>query len=97
MDFKIQSIKVKQFNKKVYNCDMKIWMSDTQTPTHRLVRLNCAEHSDYKYIGEANDEELREFLLDIQDDMDVDKNIHLLKYYGYLHLFIIAKNRFLKR
>ena len=70
---------------------MKIWISDTQTPTHRLVRLNCEEHSDYRYLGDLDDNELRRFFLEVQDDMDVEKNIKLIKYYGYLHLFIIVK------
>ena len=70
---------------------MKIWISDTNTPTHRLVRLNCEEHSDYKYIGDLNDEDLKLFLLEIQDDIDVEKNIKLIKYFGYLHLFVIYK------
>ena len=70
---------------------MKIWKSDTQTKSHRLVRLNCEEHSDYTYLGDLNDTELRAFFLDIKDDIDVDKNIKLIKYYGYLHLFILPK------
>ena len=70
---------------------MKIWISDIQAPTYRLVKLNCGEHSDYKYHGDLNDDELRSFFLELQDDMDVDKNIKLIKYYGYLHLFIIHK------
>ena len=70
---------------------MKIWISDTQAPAYRLVKLNCGEHSNYKYLGDFNDDELRSFFLELQDDMDVDKNIKLIKYYGYLHLFIICK------
>ncbi len=70
---------------------MKIWISDTQNITHRLVRLNCEEHSDYKYLGDLSESELKIFLLEIQDTMDVDKNMKLLKYYGYLHLFVIEK------
>lgn len=70
---------------------MKIWISDTQTSTHRLVRLNCEEHSDYKYLGDLNDDELRGFFLELQNDMDVEKNVKLIKYYGYLHLFILPK------
>ena len=72
---------------------MKIWISDTQAPTHRLVRLNCEEHSDYSYLGDLNDDELRTFFLELKDDIDFDKNIKLIKYYGYLHLFIISKKR----
>lgn len=70
---------------------MKIWISDTQTPSHRLVRLNCEEHSDYKYLGDFNDDELEAFFLELQNDIDVEKNVKLIKYYGYLHLFIIHK------
>ena len=70
---------------------MKIWISDTQTSSHRLVRLNCEEHSDYKYLGDLDDDELRDFFLSLQGDIDVQKNMKLIKYYGYLHLFIIQK------
>jgi len=70
---------------------MKIWISDTQASSHRLVRLNCEEHSDYKYLGDLDDDELRDFFLSLQGDIDVQKNMKLIKYYGYLHLFIIQK------
>ena len=70
---------------------MKIWISDTQNPSHRLVRLNCEEHSDYEYLGDLSDDELRAFYLEVQPDMDIEKNVKLLNYYGYLHLFILPK------
>ena len=70
---------------------MKIWIKDTDTPSYRLVKLNCEEHSDYDYLGDLNDDELREFFLHVQNDMDIDKNMNRIKYYGYLHLFIIKK------
>jgi len=70
---------------------MKIWISDTQTSGYRLVKLNCEQHSNYKYHDDLNDDELRDFFLELQDDMDIDKNIKLIKYYGYLHLFIMHK------
>jgi len=71
---------------------MKIWMQDTQNSSHRLVRLNAEEHSDYHYDGEFYDEDLKAFLITLQADMDVEKNSKLLAYYGYLHLFIINKS-----
>ena len=71
---------------------MKIWISDIQTDSYRNIKLNCAEHSDFKYIGDFDDDELKILLLELQNDIDVDKNIKLIKYYGYLHLFIITKN-----
>lgn len=70
---------------------MKLWISDTKTSTHRLVKLNAEAHSDFVYLGDLNDEELHSFLLGLQNDIDVDKNLKLIKYYGYLHLFILPK------
>lgn len=72
---------------------MKIWILDTQTATHRLVRLNCEEHSDFKYLGDFNDNELRDYFLSLQESMDIEKNLKLIKYFGYLHLFIIHKTK----
>lgn len=72
---------------------MKIWISDENNSTHRLIRLNCEDHSNYKYLGDLSDSELEIFFLEAKEDIDVDKNIKLLKYYGYLHLFIIHKNK----
>lgn len=72
---------------------MKIWINDTNTTTHRLVKLNCESHSDFSYLGDLDDVALCEFLLSVQADMDVEKNRKLLHYYGYLHLFVIHKNK----
>jgi len=70
---------------------MKIWIQDTKSKTSRNVRLQREEHSGHNYLGDLDDDELREFFLDLQDDIDVEKNMKMLKYYGYLHLFIIPK------
>jgi len=70
---------------------MKIWIQDIITPTYRLIKFNCEEHSNYEYKGDFTDDEFREYLLELKDDIDTDKNIKLLKYYGYLHLFIVIK------
>jgi len=70
---------------------MKIWISDTKTATHRLVRLNCEVHSDYVFLGDLDDAALKTFLLSVKEDIDVEKNMKLIKYFGYLHLFILPK------
>ncbi len=70
---------------------MKIWISRTQTTAYRLIKLNCEQHSNYEYLGDLDDEELRSFLKDVKSDIDIEKNIRLLHYFGYLHLFITSK------
>ena len=70
---------------------MKIWIDDSNTSTYRLVKLNCESHSDFKYLGDLDDTQLTEFLVSVKSDIDVEKNIKLIKYYGYLHLFVTSK------
>ena len=67
---------------------MKIYKLETQTPTHKIIRLNCEEHSDLEFLGDFNDEEVREFFHSLSEDIDKEKNLKLLKYYGYLHLLV---------
>jgi len=69
---------------------MKIWISDSQTQTHRLIKIHCENHSDYFYVGDLDDVALREFFRSIEDK-NIQKNIDLLKYYGYLNLFVIKQ------
>ena len=75
---------------KLYTSNMKLWIMDTNTPTHRLVRIKCENQLGYSYLGNLNEEEIKEFILSIKED-DIQKNMKLLKYYGYLHLFSIHK------
>jgi len=68
---------------------MKIWKEETNSPTHKLVKLNCEQHSNYIYAGDFDDKALAKFLFTLDQKADLEKNIKLLKYYGYLHLFVI--------
>jgi len=68
---------------------MKIWISESKNSSYRNIKLNCEEHSDFQFLGDLNDEELADFLISVKPDIDVEKNVKLLHYYGYLHLFII--------
>jgi tRNA(Glu) U13 pseudouridine synthase TruD len=70
---------------------MKIWIHDTKAPTHRIVKLNCEEHSNFVYLGDLNDNEIRAFFADISPKIDIEKNLKLIHYYGYLNLFVTHK------
>ncbi|MCJ7766751.1 MAG: hypothetical protein MUP09_12590 [Thiovulaceae bacterium] len=70
---------------------MKIWISEENAASHRIVRFHCEEHSNHRYVGDLNDEELRAFFLEIKPDIDAEKNLKLIRYFGYLHIFVIKK------
>jgi len=84
-------VKVVKNTKNVVVNSMKVWISDTKAPSHRIVKLHCEEHSNFTYAGDFTDKELEHFLLELDPNIDLEKNIKLIKYYGYLHLFIISK------
>ena len=67
---------------------MKIWIHDTKTPTHRIIKLNCEEHSNFTFLGDLDDDEIRGFFKSVSSKIDIEKNLKLIHYYGYLHLFI---------
>jgi len=70
---------------------MKIWISDEDTSSHRIVGFNLEQHSDFTYLGDLNDEEVKAFLKDIKEDLDIEQNLKMLKYFGYLHILAIKK------
>jgi autonomous glycyl radical cofactor GrcA len=71
---------------------MKIWIQDENRANYRNIRLQCEAHSDYNYLGELSDDEFKEFLLEVKPDIDAEKNLKLMNYYGYLHLFVIKSS-----
>jgi hypothetical protein len=71
---------------------MKIWNLQTQTATHTILRFNCEEHSDLTYLGEFSDESFQEYLHSLDLEIDTEKNLKLLKYYGYAHLLLKRKS-----
>lgn len=70
---------------------MKIWIDKKQSKSHTQVKLHCEQHSGFEYLGDVDNDELAKYLVELQADIDVEKNVKLLNYYGYLHLFIIHK------
>ncbi len=67
---------------------MKLWISDKEVQTHRLVRFSIDENKGYRYLGDLSDNEIKACLNEIKNDLDLDKNLDKIKYFGYLHLFM---------
>lgn len=70
---------------------MRLWISDEKAPSHRLVRFYGEQHSGYAYLGDLDDAQIKALFKEIKPDLDLDKNLETLKYFGYLNLFVIAK------
>jgi hypothetical protein len=70
---------------------MKIWIQEEKTATHHIAHLNLEHHGNFEYLGDLNEEEQHALLTKIKPDIDLEKNLKMLKYFGYLHLFVIQK------
>jgi len=68
---------------------MKLWFLEENSTRHRIVRLSAEEHSKFEYLGDLDDDGLHAYLKRVDPKMDVEKNVKMLNYFGYLHLFII--------
>ena len=67
---------------------MKIWIKEAKTDTHNIIRLHCEPHSDFKFLGDLDDDAFRKFIEELDMSLDIEKNLKLIKYFGYLHLLI---------
>ena len=70
---------------------MKIWIQEEKTATYHIAHLNLEHHGNFEYLGDLNKEEQRALLIGIKPDIDLEENLKMLKYFGYLHLFVISK------
>lgn len=72
---------------------MKIWIQEEKTATHHIVHLNLEHHGNFEYLGDLNEEEQKALLLKIKPGIDVEHNLKMLRYFGYLHLLVIQKKK----
>ena len=66
---------------------MKIWIEDNSTPTHHIIYLSKEGRQDLHLLGDYDDEALRSYFSALSSAIDIEKNLNLLHYFGYLHLF----------
>ena len=70
---------------------MKIWKYEESSPTHALVKLYAEDHGEGEFLGEFNEDEVRELIIGIKPDVNIESELQRLRYYGFLPLLIIKK------
>ncbi len=71
---------------------MKIWIEDNSTPTHHIIYLSKEGRQDLRFLGDYDDKALRSYFETLGSAIDIEKNLKLLHYFGYLHLFVKKEN-----
>lgn len=66
---------------------MKLWIEDKSTPSHHIVYINREGREGLDFLGDLDDDAIRSYFSTLSSAIDVEKNLKLLHYFGYLHLF----------
>jgi len=71
---------------------MTIWKHEENKPTHRLVKLYKEDHGEGEYLGDLSDEVIKEMILEIKPDVEIDQAFGTLSYFGMLPLLVTQKS-----
>ncbi len=66
---------------------MKLWIKDTSTPTHHIIYFTKERSENTEYFIDLDDEGLKTYFSTLSPKIDVEKNLKLIHYFGYLHIF----------
>ena len=66
---------------------MKLWIKDTSTTTHHIIYYTKESSENTKYFKDFDDDSFKAYLTTLSPKIDVEKNLKLIHYFGYLHVF----------
>ncbi|RUM70470.1 MAG: hypothetical protein DSZ08_04655 [Sulfurovum sp.] len=70
---------------------MTIWKYEETKPTHRLVKLYKEDHGEGEYMGDLDEDSIKNMILDIKPDVQIDQAFGTLSYFGMLPLLVTKK------
>jgi len=68
---------------------MTIWKYEEDAKTHRLVKLYKEDHGEGTYMGNMDEESIKQMILEIKPDVNIESAYETLRYFGMLPLLII--------
>ncbi|KYJ86832.1 hypothetical protein [Sulfurovum riftiae] len=71
---------------------MTIWKYEESTETHRLVKIYREDHGEGEYMGDMDEESIREMIRKIKPDMNLDQAYGTLAYFGMLPILVTKKS-----
>jgi hypothetical protein len=66
---------------------MKLWIKNTSTKTHHILYFTKEDAQDAEYLGDFDDNTFSAYLESLSPSLDLEKNLKLIHYFGYLHIF----------
>jgi len=70
---------------------MTIWKYTEEKPTHLLVKLYKENHGEGDFLGNLEEEKIREMILEIKPDININQAFGTLAYFGMLPILVVKK------
>ncbi len=70
---------------------MQIWKHEENKPTHRLVKLYKEDHGEGEYMGDLDEKNIKEMIVNIKPDINIDQSFGTLSYFGMLPILVTKK------
>jgi len=70
---------------------MTIWKYAEEKPTHLLVKLYKENHGEGDFLGDLDEATIREMILEIKPDINVNQAFGTLDYFGMLPILVTKK------
>jgi hypothetical protein len=68
---------------------MRIWQYKEEKESHLLVKLYKEDHGEGDFIGDLDEESIRELILKIKPDINIDQAFGTLSYFGLLPILVL--------
>ena len=70
---------------------MTIWRYSEEKPTYLLVKLYKENHGEGDYVGDLDEEKIREMIVEIKPDININQAFGTLAYFGMLPILVTKK------
>jgi len=70
---------------------MTIWKYTEDKPTHLLVKLYKEDHGEGDFLGDLDEDKIREMILEIKPNINIDQAFGTLDYFGMLPILVVKK------
>jgi len=70
---------------------MTVWKFIEEKPTHLLVKLYKEDHGEGHFLGDLDESKIREIILNIKPDININQAFGTLDYFGMLPILVIKK------
>jgi hypothetical protein len=70
---------------------MTIWKYSEEKPTHLLVKFYKENHGEGAFLGDLDEAKIRELILEIKPDININQAFGTLAYFGMLPILVTKK------